>query len=434
MTHQPRPPQRTQIKSETRDGTRRIYFGWWVVLAMAAVMFTAFGCGIYAFVVLSTPLQHEFGWSRAATGLSVSLFWLSAALAPLFGSRIDHLNPRNLIVAGVLIEGASLMLMTLVHETWQLYALRVLMGAGKVLTVVAVPVVLSRWFVARSGLALGIAFGGGHIGGLVLAPATQMLIDAYGWRTAAVSLGVIAIGVTVPLVLIFLRFHAPADIGLLPDGRREPSPDVESAADPEVGLSIKQTLRTALFWLIAGVSVVYALGWSGVMAQVSSYLVGQGLSEGTAANALGAIGLLSVLGVLALGAAVDGWNPRVAAVVGLTFFAAGAGLLLVVAPGYVWVLPVALFLIGIPSGGLDIAWASFLRWSFGTKNYGAIFGIWYMFVLFALVVGPVIVGFSFDKTQSYEAAWIAILVVNIFGALLIAAVRIRNSLRLASTT
>lgn len=414
---------------EVRGGKLRIYYGWWVVLAMASVMFVAFGCGIYAYVVLSAPLQQEFEWGRAETGLSVSLFWVAAVLAPLFGSRIDHLNPRLLIVGGVVVECGSMMLMAVASETWQLFVLRALMGAGKVLILVSVPVVLSRWFVARNGLALGIAFCGGSVGGLVLAPSTQLLVDAYGWRSAAVSLSLFAAAVSIPLVLTFLRFRAPADIGLQSDGRHESSPDVENATDPEVGLSIKQAVKSASFWLIVGVSVVFCLGWSGIMAQVGAYIVGQGLSDNAAANAVGAIGFVSVLGVLGLGAAVDRWSPRVAAVIGLACFAAGTALLLLVAPEYVWVLAVSIFLIGIPSGGLDIVWAAFLRQTFGSRSYGAIFGTWYFIAAIALGAGPVVVGYAFDVTQSFELSWIVVCIATALAALAVATVRTRQVLQ-----
>ena len=48
-------------------------------------------------------------------------------------------------------------------------------------------------------------------------PLAQALITTVGWRHAYVFLGLLVIGITVPVVGLFLK-EAPQMMGLLPDG------------------------------------------------------------------------------------------------------------------------------------------------------------------------------------------------------------------------
>lgn len=65
----------------------------------------------------------------------------------------------------------------------------------------------SQWFFKYRGLAIGIAVAGAGLGGLVIGPMSQALIDAYGWRWALRITGFIAGGVIcVSALFIRIRF------------------------------------------------------------------------------------------------------------------------------------------------------------------------------------------------------------------------------------
>jgi hypothetical protein len=101
---------------------------------------------------------------------------------------------------------------------WQLHAtLGLLVGAGSVcLSYTGQACYLPNWFVRRRGLAMSIAFSGVGVGSIVLFPALQALIDAFGWRTACTALAFVVLAVLAPLNLLLRR--RPEELGLHPDG------------------------------------------------------------------------------------------------------------------------------------------------------------------------------------------------------------------------
>lgn len=185
-------------------------------------------------------------------------------------------------------------------------------------------------------------------------------------------------------------------------------------------------MSTGAFWVIADVCLLYFFGWSGVLAHLPVYSTSVGLSEHAAANALAGIAILCVFGVLAFGVSVDRWNQQRVAAVGLIFFAAGTAMLLATEWLNGPLLILSLILIGLPSGGLDIVWASLLRAKFGTQHFGAIFSAWYLVVLIILVVGPIA-----DVAHSFATAWLGIAVAMVSSSLLIGGVRLRNRSQVA---
>lgn len=407
-------PQETA--GDTQARSPRIFYGWWVVAALTLVCFAAYGGGVYAFVVFVSPLEHEFGWSRAVTGGSVSIFWISAVLPPFLGAWVNRRDPRSLILLGALIEAVCLMLIARIDSVWQLYALRAAMGMGKVMMIVPLPVVVARWFAARKGIALGVTIAGAHIGGLVLAPCAQLLIEALGWREAAVVLGAVLLILAFPVVAV-LRVQGPGDLGLGPDGNPISAASGGGTQQVAEGLTVRQTLRTSLFWAIATVTAVYYLSYSGVLAHVTAYLTDSGIAATHAAGALGLTAAFAALGVLGFGAAVDRWNIKSVLIAILILFAIGVSILFAVTQGApTWPLYAFVALFGLAIGGGDVVWMTLLRVCFGEKDYGGIWGTWYMVMLLALTCGSILVGHLYDVSQTYRMAFAAIVSGVLLGA------------------
>ena len=75
----------------------------------------------------------------------------------------------------------------------------------------------ANWFNRRRGLAFGIMWSGVGLGGLFV-PAVGWLVENYGWRTAALVIGIF-IAVIGPPVASVMR-HRPGAVRLLPGRNR----------------------------------------------------------------------------------------------------------------------------------------------------------------------------------------------------------------------
>ena len=107
--------------------------------------------------------------------------------------------------------GISLLLTSRVGSIWLGY-LTYGVGVGIAVACAYVPMVaaVGAWFLRRRTAALGVAVAGIGVGTLVVAPISERLIDAYGWRTAYVVLGVAGAGL---LLVASLGASAAPDPG-----------------------------------------------------------------------------------------------------------------------------------------------------------------------------------------------------------------------------
>jgi len=171
-------------------------------------------------------------------------------------ARRHELSPAATCAVGRALT-SGLLLATLVSRPWHLYAtLGVLVGGGgNCLGYTGQSLFLPNWFVRRRGLALSLTFSGVGAGSIVLLPSLQALIARAGWRAACVALGVLVLGVLIPLNLVLKR--GPEDLGLQPDGDPAASgataavrTNVVDAAWVAVDWTLARAIRTTRFWWI----------------------------------------------------------------------------------------------------------------------------------------------------------------------------------------
>ena len=136
------------------------------------------------------------------------------------------------------------------------------------------------WFVRRRTAALGVAVAGIGVGTLVAAPVAERLIDAHGWRTVYVVMGVFG---TAALVTASLGAHRPPV-----DVDQPPVPLRRLVRDRGF---ITMYLGTFLCSLALFVPFVF----------IADYAEDQGIEPGPAAALVGVIGAASVVGRLGLG-------------------------------------------------------------------------------------------------------------------------------------
>jgi len=140
-----------------------------------------------------------------------------------------------------------------------------------------------------------------------------------------------------------------------------------------------------------------------------------------AANILATIGGFSVLGKLLLGRAGDIIGNRRTLILGFIFMSAA---LMFLAPAkMVWMLFLITGIFGFAFGTIAVSHSPLLAELFGLRSHGLIFGVFGISVSCGGAVGPLLTGYLFDVTNSYQMAFLLSAVLSLAGVLFAAFLR-----------
>ena len=259
--------------------------------------------------------------------------------------------------------------------------------------------VISRWFDRKRGLALGLVVAAFAASGSLMPSLAQALIAAVGWRHAYVLLGLMAMGVTIPIVGLLLK-ETPQMMGWEPDGETVGQAEVSKQRGPEGGLSFQEARHTRTFWLMVSAFFLISVSFHGYIIHLVPLLTDRGLSAQSAALTVSLAGGAALVGRVGIGYLLDRFFAPYVAV---CFFCGSALGIFLLWSGAVGSLAfVAAFLGGLGVGAEFDIIAYMVSRYFGLRAFGEIYG--YVFAAFALggVIGPPLMGIGFDSTGSYS--------------------------------
>lgn len=309
----------------------RLHYAW-VVLAVMFVSMLA-GVGVRAAPgVMIVPLEHAFGWDVATISAAVSInIILLGATGPFLTGLIDVIGLKRTILACMALLMVATGLSIFMTAPWQLFltwGLMVGLGAGGGAVGIAAAVA-NRWFVHRTGLAMGILTAANAAGQLVFLPLLAMLANDFGWRGVAVGC-TLAMAVALPLLAIMLP-ESPAAVGIGAYGSDTAWQPAPRQGNPfSIALTaLGRGARSVDFWLLVASFGICGFSTNGLInTHLIAYCADHGIPEITGASFLAVIGVFSLIGSTLSGWACDRINPRV-----LLFWYFGLrGLSLVVLP------------------------------------------------------------------------------------------------------
>jgi len=281
----------------------------WVILGTAILMLFFNAGTLFALGLVLKPMSDDLGWSRSELSLSFTLFMVVSAVAmPVFGRLIDRYGARWVFAFAIVIGSVGIGLMALVQSLWHAYLLYgIVFAIGSAGTSVApVGVMVSRWFSKRMGMANSTAIAGYALGQLVIIALLASFLGSTGWRWTFGILGLVNVGVVLPVVLLTV-------------GRRPPPDEVEGVAPPIAGhhavpakpgiLPPKALLLSRPLWLLAGVYAICGFQDFFVSTHVVAFADDNGVGSVLSGNLLALMGLLGLLGVMATGWFTDKWGP-----------------------------------------------------------------------------------------------------------------------------
>jgi MFS family permease len=406
---------------------RGAFYGWRMVGAASAIRMLGGGFHLYGFTIFFLPITNELGLSRAQTSLVFSLARAEGAIeGPLAGWAIDRYGPRPLMVAGVLLSGLGYMLLATVHSYAGLLGvylgvISLAFSAGFMHS----PMVLANsWFIRHRAMAMTLISSSIGIGATFFTPLLAFAVQTQGWRTGALIAGVALIVSGVPIALCVKR--SPEMMGLLPDGAPPPSQnrptpkDYPRANEIEADLTLKQALRTGVFWTLILATTMRGAMFNSITVHFVPIMVWRGASEAHAAALLATMALISLPSHLFIGWIADRMHkPTLMAICMLV----GAGAVALLAygegEGSLWAFTL---LFTFVESLFPVSWATVGDF-FGRKHFATIRGNMSFFYLWGPALGPVITGYVYDRTESYAPAMSSYIAISILTALLYLSLR-----------
>lgn len=410
-----------------KERASNVFYGWWIVIGgglMQGYASVVFWRGFQAFV---NPILESFsGWSSAWFAAAISLQrGESGLISPFVGAMIDKFGPKRVMLFGIIVTGFGFITMGLMNSLWQFYLSVMLLALGMSFgTFIVFVATVGNWFVRLRARALATLMTFSAVGALAL-PALVWIIDTYGWRETLIGVGIGFWILGAPLALLMRR--RPEDYGLRPDGDAPfaNNGDVSGGQDGvhrmprELAVSVRDALRLRAFWQIAIATSLGQLVSSSNLFHLPA-LLDYNIDIWLASAAAGAVAIGDIAGRVSIGIIGDRSSKKLLLAISFAIQILGVGALALINAdfmGFNWgLIPLPVFVMGFGLGfGASIPLRlAILADYFGRRSYGSIVGIVSSVSAVFGIAGPLLVGFTFDLTQSYRPGYAIMSIVLIF--------------------
>ena len=386
---------------------RHVFHGWWIVVgtwAMQAIQGSLF---FLSFGAYADQLHSHFGWSRTSISGAFALARVeSGLLGPLQGWSIDRFGPMLNIRVGVVLFGVGFMLMSAIQNLWHFYAAFLVLAIGASLAgFLTLNTAVANWFIRKRARAMGLAQTGLGLGGGGLVIVVAWMLQTYGWRLTFLIAGVAILAIGLPLSSLFV--HRPEDRGLLPDGAAKEEREVGGGVGAHLGEAdflLREAVRDRSFWFISLGHGAALLVVSSIQVHLVLHLRDLGWSLTSAAGLVTALTLTSTLGQLGGGFLGDRYSKRMLAAGCMLGHALGM-LALAYATDPVIIVAAAL-VHGLAWGTRGPLMTAIRAEYYGRRNFAKVMGVSSLVVQLGTVTGPLLAGFLFDRTGSYQLPFV----------------------------
>ena len=348
--------------------------------------------------------MKDFHWSRA-TVTSGSVFG-KIIIGPLFGFAagwfIDRFGPRRLMLSAILMCGFAVIGLSKMTSLWEFYSLYLLMALGYMFGgPLPNQVLTSRWFNKSRGKAMGIAYLGIGIGGMLVPQIAKWLNMQMDWRSSLVILGIFMIAVAFPMAWFV---------------QENPGGTFKAAKEDQHRTHFRSILKSRSFYLLAIGSMCSIGAVAGISQNLKLFFsIDLKYSQGQSANIISMVLGTSIIGRLLMGWLADRYPKKYIMMLIYTLIT-GAILLLYFAssPGVIYIFA---FIFGIGLGGDYMIIPLMAAELFGVKVMGRVMGLVLAIDGLAEAFGPILAGWLRDRSGSYTIGFTALILLSLTGTI-----------------
>jgi MFS family permease len=392
-----------------------LYYGWWMVITLAITETISWGVVYYAYSVIITTLEGEFGWSRAqVTGAFSLALLISGGMAVPVGFWLDRHGARGLMTVGSVAATLLMVALAQVQTLTQLYLVWIALGITMA-TILYEPafVVVAKWFERRRRTALLVITLAAGFASTIFLPLTAQLVATYGWRQAMLWLALLLGVTTIPLHALVLR-RSPAAMGQTVDGLPTAAAETKPTT-PVVPLTVGQVLRQPAFWWLVLALSLGTMSAIGIRVHIIPLLEDRGFNPIYAAWIGGLIGAMQVFGRVLYGP--TGGRISSSGMVAFIYLAQAVALLILLLMPTTTGVWSFVILFGAVYGAMTLARPAILADRFGSRYYGRISSIQYVFQTVATTAAPYGVALLYTGYgNSYQVALLVLIGLSLLAA------------------
>lgn len=389
----------------------------WLVLVMCCLLaVVGVGLPVMSAGVFITPIADSLGILRGNVAMHNTMTLIFKAILSLISPKIiEKIGIKKNMVIGVFFIALSTFALGLTTSIILFNLLGIIRGIGAGMVAwVPINLMVNHWFEKNNGLITSVVLSFSSIGGAIFSPIFTNLITNLGWQQAYRIMGVTAFVLAIPAMILSYTLD-PRDSGLLPYGAK-----VQTEAGQSTKTVIKrdqsQDLSTTLFVVFMAYALMQTLA-IGMPQHFPGFASAIGYDPTFGAGLMSVTMISSIVFKLGAGYVADriGSISMTNIIMTCTIIASSLFIISSALP----ILYTAAILIGgifaIPSVALVLLTKKF----FGLYNFTQ----YYPKVSFAIAIGGAIsvsaIGFIYDFTGSYIPAFIALIVINVLGLIIL---------------
>ena len=374
-----------------------------LVLIIAGCVIAAIGNGVRtSFGLFTLPMTGDLGLTRECWGLAMAIQNRAWGIAqPFAGAFADRVGTGRTIAAGDAIYALGVFGMAFSPDAGLLTVTAgIITGVG--IAICSFSVVMAAFGrsvpMEKRSLIFGVATAASSFGQFAFAPISQGFINAFGWHSALLYLGM-ALLLIIPLSYA-LRGRTEAAVG------QADLPFME-ALSRAWGHGSYRLLVIGFF--VCGFHLAF------INVHMPAYLVQCGLSPEVGSWTIAVIGLFNIVGSLLAGY-LGGRLPKqmlLATIYFLRAVAIGLFLLIPVSEVTAYAFAAAMGLLWLSTVPLT---AGLVTLFFGARYMGMLYGVAFLSHQIGSFVGVWLGGYVYDQTGSYSLVWYLGIVLGLASA------------------
>jgi sugar phosphate permease len=346
----------------------------------------------------------DFGWSRATitSGNALAKILIGPLFGFLAGWIIDRFGPRRLMLSGIIMGGAALIGLSIMTSLWQFYLFYLFNAIGYMCGgPLPNQVLIARWFNTARGKAMGIAYLGIGVGGMLVPQIAKSLTSNFGWHNALAILGVLMIAVALPMAWFV---------------KENPEEQTQHTTQEVTKTSLKPIITGWPFYLLVIGSMCSIGAVAGTIQNLKLFFsLDLNYSQQEAANVLSIILGASIIGRLIMGWLADRMQKKFVMMIIYALVALAIPLLyFATTPGVIYIFA---FIFGVALGGDYMIIPLMAADLFGLKVMGRVMGLVITADGIAEALAPMLAAYLRDKSGSYANGFAALIVLAIVGTI-----------------